>query len=133
MRKSLTDCGSVQELQVTVYGCEQEMNSSLDDLKAAMRSDNIGTAISFVKELVDVKSPLLASLFAVMATTSTTAAMTARNLQDAPLGAIIGGIAVTAAILLTSASVSLSRSRQKALTENPYAYLFLAQKKGVLG
>ena len=109
----------------------KEITSASADLRAALGASSIDTGVGVMRELVTVKPPyptaLVGAALAVGAASPTSFDPSKLTAEQA-----LVGLGVASAVTIASAVVSLVTARKNKLRESPYAYLYLAERAGIV-
>jgi hypothetical protein len=128
LRVALGGATSRDELRALVADAERGIEVSVADLQRAMRADRLTSVSGLVREVVEMKSPWLASLIASVAA----AGATAKDLNSIPLSALVAGVAVGASVAIGTGLISVMKQGEKLVQGAPYGYLQLARDAGIL-
>lgn len=125
IREAVGRATSAEELTEALHFAHAEVAASVGDLRSALGSD-LRTAISTtIKELLATQPAAAAGIAAVVGGA-------AAQVAAAPIQYVVGGAAVAALGGLQAAYVRTRASRSQILLQSPYAYLYLAQRAGII-
>ena len=130
-RKVFSSCESKEELKISLFEMDNEIKLSVSDLKKALGSDRISTISNTIKEIVNIKPSLLTSITSLMAGGAFINSK-ADEISNVSLGNILGGIGLSASMLISNNIISYKAKKRRMINENPYAYLYLAGKEKIL-
>lgn len=124
MREVLGKADSPDTLKQALHSVQTSVGSAVADLRSALGSDLKSALATTVKELVTTQPAAMGGIAAVV---GGAAAKTA----DAPIEYVIGGAVVAAITGIQAALFRTLGGRRRLLRQNPYAYVYLAEKAGL--
>ena len=123
--RSLRACQSKSDANDIAATFSEKITKELDNLKAAMDDSRLATVVGSLKTIIKLDSPALWATAGVMAGQAT-------QVANVPIQWSVVGIGILGAIEIAN-FLSDKRNEQRAtLRDSPFAYLYHAQREGIL-
>jgi Family of unknown function (DUF6236) len=133
VRKQVADAmANPQTLKLALSDIETEISSASADLRKALGANAIESSIGVLRELVSIKPPYPTALIgAAMGIGASGGAPTSFDPSKLTVEQAVMGLGAAGAVAVSTALVSLVKSRQDKLSHSPYAYLYRAGRRGI--
>ena len=125
IRESIGKAADREGLKQVLHGAQAAIGSAVADLRSALGSDFKSSISTTVRELVTTQPAAIGGISAV-------AGSAAAKMADAPIEYVVGGAIVAAVTGLQAAFFRTRAERKKLLRQSPHAYLYLAEKAGIV-
>ena len=123
--KSLKACQRKSDAHDIAATFSEKITKELDNLKAVMDDSRLATAVGSLKTIIKLDSPALWATAGVMVGQAT-------KVADIPIQWSLAGIGILGAIEIANFLTDKRNERRAALRDSPFAYLYHAQRKGIL-
>lgn len=113
------------ELNVRIATFGETLEREVNDLKRMFNESKLNLAMSTVKSLVNLRSPTLLGIGAVLANQAT-------KIADVPIEWSLSGVGIVGAVEIGSFLMNRHQRQRDMLRESPFSYVYLAEESGLI-
>ncbi|MCI0559943.1 MAG: DUF6236 family protein [Nitrososphaera sp.] len=123
--RSLKACQSKSDANDIAATFSEKITKELDNLKAVMDDSRLATIVGSLKTIIKLDSPALWATAGVMVGQAT-------QVANVPIQWSVAGIGILGAIEIANFICDKRNERRATLRDSPFAYLYHAQREGIL-
>jgi hypothetical protein len=124
-QKSLKACQSKSDANDIAATFSEKITKELDNLKAVMADSRLATIVGSLKTIVKLDSPALWATAGVIVGQAT-------KVADVPIQWSLAGIGILGTIEIANFLTDKRNEQRASLRDSPFAYLYHAQREGIL-